>query len=145
MDSTVVLSRDIAAKGIYPAVDPLDSTSRQLDPLIIGAEHYEVARGVQNVLQRYKELKDIIAILGMDELSEEDKLSVNRARKIERFLSQPFHVAEVFTGSPGKYVSLKDTISGFQGLLNGEYDHLPEQAFYMVGSIDEAVEKAGNL
>jgi F-type H+-transporting ATPase subunit beta len=145
LDSTVVLSRDIAAKGIYPAVDPLDSTSRQLDPLIIGQEHYDVARGVQNVLQRYKELKDIIAILGMDELSEEDKQTVNRARKIERFLSQPFHVAEVFTGAPGKYCSLKDTIAGFQGLLSGEYDHLPEQAFYMVGSIDEAVEQAKNL
>jgi len=145
LDSTVVLSRDIAAKGIYPAVDPLDSTSRQLDPLIIGQEHYEVARGVQSVLQRYKELKDIIAILGMDELSEEDKLTVARARKIERFLSQPFHVAEVFTGSPGIYVSLKDTIAGFKGLLSGEYDHLPEQAFYMVGSIEQAVEKAAKL
>ena len=145
LDSTVVLSRDIAAKGIYPAVDPLDSTSRQLDPLIIGQEHYEVARGVQTVLQRYKELKDIIAILGMDELSEEDKLIVARARKIERFLSQPFHVAEVFTGSPGIYVSLKDTIAGFKGILAGEYDHLPEQAFYMVGSIEQAVEKAAEL
>ena len=145
LDSTVVLSRDIAAKGIYPAVDPLDSTSRQLDPLIIGNEHYSTARGVQSVLQRYKELKDIIAILGMDELSEEDKMTVNRARKIERFLSQPFHVAEVFTGSPGKYVSLKDTIAGFNGILAGEYDHLPEQAFYMVGSIEEAVEKAKKL
>ena len=145
LDSTVVLSRDIAAKGIYPAVDPLDSTSRQLDPLIIGQEHYDVARGVQTVLQRYKELKDIIAILGMDELSEEDKLIVARARKIERFLSQPFHVAEVFTGSPGIYVSLKDTIAGFKGILSGEYDHLPEQAFYMVGSIEQAVEKAAKL
>ncbi len=145
LDSTVVLSRDIAAKGIYPAVDPLDSTSRQLDPLIIGQEHYEVARGVQTVLQRYKELKDIIAILGMDELSEEDKLIVARARKIERFLSQPFHVAEVFTGSPGIYVSLKDTIAGFKGILDGEYDHLPEQAFYMVGSIEQAVERAAKL
>jgi len=145
LDSTVVLSRDIAAKGIYPAVDPLDSTSRQLDPLIIGQDHYEVARGVQSVLQRYKELKDIIAILGMDELSEEDKLTVSRARKIERFLSQPFHVAEVFTGSPGIYVSLKDTIAGFKGILSGEYDHLPEQAFYMVGSIEQAVEKAATL
>jgi F-type H+-transporting ATPase subunit beta len=145
LDSTVVLSRDIAAKGIYPAVDPLDSTSRQLDPLVIGQEHYDVARGVQTVLQRYKELKDIIAILGMDELSEEDKQTVARARKIERFLSQPFHVAEVFTGAPGKYVSLKDTIAGFQGILAGEYDHLPEQAFYMVGSIDEAIEKANKL
>jgi len=139
------LSRDIAAKGIYPAIDPLDSTSRQLDPLIIGQDHYDVARGVQSVLQRYKELKDIIAILGMDELSEEDKLTVARARKIERFLSQPFHVAEVFTGSPGKYVSLKETIEGFKGLLNGDYDHLPEQAFYMVGTIEEAVEKAAKI
>jgi len=145
LDSTVVLSRDIAAKGIYPAVDPLDSTSRQLDPLIIGQEHYEVARGVQSVLQRYKELKDIIAILGMDELSEEDKLIVARARKIERFLSQPFHVAEVFTGSPGIYVSLKDTIAGFKGILAGEFDQLPEQAFYMVGSIEQAVERAATL
>ena len=145
LDSTVVLSRDIAAKGIYPAVDPLDSTSRQLDPLIIGQEHYDVARGVQSVLQRYKELKDIIAILGMDELSEEDKLTVARARKIERFLSQPFNVAEVFTGSPGVYVSLKDTIAGFKGILAGEYDQLPEQAFYMVGSIEQAVEKAAKL
>jgi F-type H+-transporting ATPase subunit beta len=145
LDSTVVLSRDIASKGIYPAIDPLDSTSRQLDPLIIGKAHYEAARGVQSVLQRYKELKDIIAILGMDELSEEDKLTVSRARKIERFLSQPFSVAEVFTGSPGKYVSLKDTISGFQGILDGEYDHLPEQAFYMVGSIEEAIAKSEKL
>ena len=145
LDSTVVLSRDIAAKGIYPAIDPLDSTSRQLDPMIIGNEHYSVARGVQSVLQRYKELKDIIAILGMDELSEEDKQTVSRARKIERFLSQPFHVAEVFTGSPGKYVPLKETIRGFKGLLAGDYDHLPEQAFYMVGSIDEAIEKASKL
>ncbi len=145
LDATVVLSRQIAELGIYPAVDPLDSTSRQLDPLVIGQEHYDVARGVQSVLQRYKELKDIIAILGMDELSEEDKLTVSRARKIQRFLSQPFFVAEVFTGSPGKYVSLKDTISGFKGILNGEYDHLPEQAFYMVGTIEEAVEKAKSL
>ena len=145
LDATVVLSRSIAELGIYPAIDPLDSTSRQLDPLVIGNEHYEVARGVQGTLQRYKELKDIIAILGMDELSEEDKLIVTRARKIQRFLSQPFFVAEVFTGSPGKYVSLKDTISGFQGIFNGEYDALPEQAFYMVGSIDEAVEKANKL
>ena len=145
LDATVVLSRDIAAKGIYPAIDPLDSTSRQLDPLVIGQEHYDVARGVQTVLQRYKELKDIIAILGMDELSEEDKQLVSRARKIERFLSQPFFVAEIFTGSPGKYVSLKDTIRGFQGILAGEFDSLPEQAFYMVGGIDEAVEKAKNL
>ena len=142
LDATVVLSRDIASLGIYPAVDPLDSTSRQLDPLVVGEEHYNVARGVQTVLQRYKELKDIIAILGMDELSEEDKLVVFRARKIQRFLSQPFHVAEVFTGSPGKYVSLKETIRGFKGILAGEYDHMPEQAFYMVGGIDEAVEKA---
>jgi len=145
LDSTVVLSRDIAAKGIYPAVDPLDSTSRQLDPLVIGTDHYETARGVQSVLQRYKELKDIIAILGMDELSEEDKTTVARARKIERFLSQPFTVAEVFTGAKGKYVSLKDTIAGFKGILKGEYDHLPEQAFYMVGSIEEAVAKAKTL
>ncbi len=145
LDATVVLSRDIASKGIYPAIDPLDSTSRQLDPLIIGHEHYEVARGVQTNLQRYKELKDIIAILGMDELSEEDKLTVARARKIERFLSQPFHVAEVFTGSPGKYVPLKETISSFKGILNGDYDDMPEQAFYMVGSIEEAVEKAKEM
>ncbi|WP_404415680.1 F0F1 ATP synthase subunit beta [Marinospirillum sp.] len=145
LDATVVLSRDIASLGIYPAVDPLDSTSRQLDPLVIGTEHYETARGVQTVLQRYKELKDIIAILGMDELSEEDKQAVARARKIQRFLSQPFFVAEVFTGAPGKYVSLKDTIRGFQGILNGDYDHLPEQAFYMVGSIEEAVEKAKDM
>ncbi|MGL5948604.1 MAG: F0F1 ATP synthase subunit beta [Aeromonas sp.] len=145
LDATVVLSRQIAALGIYPAVDPLDSTSRQLDPLVVGVEHYETARGVQSVLQRYKELKDIIAILGMDELSEEDKLTVARARKIERFLSQPFFVAEVFTGSSGKYVPLKETIRGFQGILNGEYDDLPEQAFYMVGGIDEVVEKAKKL
>jgi F-type H+/Na+-transporting ATPase subunit beta len=145
LDATVVLSRQIAALGIYPAVDPLDSTSRQLDPLVIGEEHYEVARGVQQVLQGYKELKDIIAILGMDELSEEDKLTVARARKIERFLSQPFFVAEVFTGSPGKYVSLKDTIRGFKGILDGDYDHLPEQAFYMVGGIEEVIEKAKTL
>jgi F-type H+/Na+-transporting ATPase subunit beta len=145
LDATVVLSRDIASKGIYPAIDPLDSTSRQLDPLVIGAEHYDVARGVQTVLQRYAELKDIIAILGMDELSEEDKQTVARARKIERFLSQPFHVAEVFTGAPGKYVTLKDTIRGFQGILSGEHDELPEQAFYMVGSIDEAIEKAKSM
>jgi F-type H+-transporting ATPase subunit beta len=145
LDATVVLSRDIASKGIYPAIDPLDSTSRQLDPLVIGQEHYDVARGVQTVLQRYAELKDIIAILGMDELSEEDKQTVARARKIERFLSQPFHVAEVFTGSPGKYVSLAETIRGFQGILGGEYDDLPEQAFYMVGSIEEAVEKAKSM
>ena len=145
LDATIVLSRQIASLGIYPAVDPLDSTSRQLDPSIVGKDHYEVARGVQTVLQRYKELKDIIAILGMDELSEEDKLTVARARKIERFLSQPFSVAEVFTGTPGKYVSLKDTIAGFKGIIAGDYDNLPEQAFYMVGSIDEAVEKAKSL
>ena len=145
LDATVVLSRDIASLGIYPAVDPLDSTSRQLDPMVIGQEHYDTARGVQYVLQRYKELKDIIAILGMDELSETDKQLVSRARKIQRFLSQPFFVAEVFTGSPGKYVSLKDTIAGFSGILKGDYDHLPEQAFYMVGSIEEAVEKAKKL
>jgi len=145
LDSTVVLSRDIAALGIYPAVDPLDSTSRQLDPLVVGEEHYNVARGVQQTLQRYKELRDIIAILGMDELAPEDKLIVARARKIQRFLSQPFHVAEVFTGSPGKYVPLKETIRGFKGIVAGEYDHLPEQAFYMVGGIDEAVEKAKTL
>ncbi|ATG21259.1 F0F1 ATP synthase subunit beta [Ralstonia mannitolilytica] len=145
LDSTVVLSRDIAALGIYPAVDPLDSTSRQLDPQVVGQEHYDVARRVQQTLQRYKELRDIIAILGMDELSPEDKLAVNRARKIQRFLSQPFHVAEVFTGSPGKYVPLKETIRGFKMLVDGECDHLPEQAFYMVGSIDEAFEKAKKL
>lgn len=145
LDATVVLSRDIASLGIYPAVDPLDSTSRQLDPLVVGDEHYNTASQVQQTLQRYKELKDIIAILGMDELSEDDKLVVARARKIQRFLSQPFFVAEVFTGSPGKYVSLKDTIAGFKGILNGDYDHLPEQAFYMVGSIEEAVEKAKKM
>ncbi|MCK3655036.1 F0F1 ATP synthase subunit beta [Pasteurellaceae bacterium Macca] len=145
LDSTVVLSRNIASLGIYPAVDPLDSTSRQLDPLVVGEEHYNVARGVQGTLQRYKELKDIIAILGMDELSEEDKLIVARARKIERFLSQPFHVAEVFNSVPGKFVSLKDTIRGFKGILNGDYDHIPEQAFYMAGSIDEVVERANKL
>ena len=145
LDATVVLSRDIASLGIYPAIDPLDSTSRQLDAAIIGQEHYDCARGVQYVLQRYTELKDIIAILGMDELSEEDKQLVSRARKIQRFLSQPFFVAEVFTGAPGKYVSLKETIRGFQGILNGDYDDLPEQAFYMVGSIDEAIEKANKM
>ena len=145
LDATVVLSRQVAELGIYPAVDPLDSTSRQLDPLIIGNAHYETARAVQNTLQRYKELKDIIAILGMDELSEEDKLVVTRARKIQRFLSQPFFVAEVFTGTAGKYVALKDTIAGFRGIVEGEHDQLPEQAFYMVGSIDEAVEKAKTL
>ncbi|MCU4612800.1 F0F1 ATP synthase subunit beta [Acinetobacter parvus] len=145
LDATVVLSRDIASSGIYPAIDPLDSTSRQLDPLVVGAEHYEIARSVQNVLQRYKELKDIIAILGMDELAEEDKLVVYRARKIQRFFSQPFHVAEVFTGAPGKLVPLKETIRGFKGLLAGEYDHIPEQAFYMVGGIDEVIAKAEKL
>ena len=145
LDATVVLSRDIASSGIYPAIDPLDSTSRQLDPLVVGVEHYEIARSVQNILQRYKELKDIIAILGMDELAEEDKLVVYRARKIQRFFSQPFHVAEVFTGAPGKLVSLKETIRGFKGLLAGEYDHIPEQAFYMVGGIDEVIAKAEKL
>ncbi|HWJ95722.1 MAG TPA: F0F1 ATP synthase subunit beta [Telluria sp.] len=145
LDSTVVLSRDIAALGIYPAVDPLDSTSRQLDPLVVGQEHYETARAVQGTLQRYKELRDIIAILGMDELAPEDKLVVARARKMQRFLSQPFHVAEVFTGSPGKYVSLKDTIKGFKMIASGELDHMPEQAFYMVGTIEEAIEKAKKL
>ena len=145
LDATVVLSRDIASLGIYPAVDPLDSTSRQLDPMVLGQEHYDVARGVQSTLQKYKELRDIIAILGMDELSDEDKLTVMRARKIQRFLSQPFHVAEVFTGSPGKYVPLRDTIAGFKAILSGEYDHLPEQAFYMVGGIEEAAEKAKTL
>jgi F-type H+-transporting ATPase subunit beta len=145
LDATLVLSRDIAALGIYPAVDPLDSTSRQVDPNTIGEEHYHTTRAVQAVLQRYKELRDIIAILGMDELSPEDKLTVVRARKIQRFLSQPFHVAEVFTGSPGKYVTLKDTIRGFKGIVDGQYDHLPEQAFYMVGTIEEAVEKAKTL
>jgi F-type H+-transporting ATPase subunit beta len=145
LDATTVLAREIAAKGIYPAVDPLDSTSRMLQPSIVGEEHYQVARSVQQILQRYKALQDIIAILGMDELSEEDKLTVARARKIERFLSQPFHVAEVFTGSPGKLVGLADTIKGFKGLCAGDYDHLPEQAFYMVGSIEEAVAKAEQL
>jgi F-type H+-transporting ATPase subunit beta len=145
LDATLVLSRQIAELGIYPAVDPLDSTSRQLDPLVVGPEHYDIARAVQGTLQRYKELRDIIAILGMDELSEEDKLVVARARKIQRFLSQPFFVAETFTGTPGKYVSLKDTIAAFKAIVAGEYDHLPEQAFYMVGTIDEAVEKAKTL
>jgi F-type H+-transporting ATPase subunit beta len=145
LDATTVLSRSIAEKGIYPAVDPLDSTSRMLSPLVIGEEHYNVARRVQQILQRYKALQDIIAILGMDELSEEDKLAVSRARKIERFLSQPFHVAEVFTGSPGVLVDLKETIRGFKGLCEGEYDHLPEAAFYMVGTIDEAIAKAKKL
>ena len=145
LDSTVVLSRDIASLGIYPAVDPLDSTSRQLDPNVVGEEHYNVARSVQGTLQRYKELRDIIAILGMDELSPDDKLAVSRARKIQRFLSQPFHVAEVFTGSPGKYVPLKETIRGFKMIVAGECDHLPEQAFYMVGTIDEAFEKAKKM
>jgi len=145
LDATLVLSRQIAELGIYPAVDPLDSTSRLLDPLVIGEDHYHTARAVQATLQRYKELQDIIAILGMDELSEDDKLAVARARKIQRFLSQPFFVAETFTGSPGKYVSLADTIAGFNGIISGEYDHLPEQAFYMVGTIDEAVEKGKTL
>jgi F-type H+-transporting ATPase subunit beta len=145
LDATVVLARSIAELGIYPAVDPLDSNSRQLDPKVIGQEHYDTARRVQQVLQRYKELQDIIAILGMDELSEEDKLTVARARKIQRFLSQPFFVAEVFTGAPGKYVSLQETIRGFKGIVDGDYDELPEQAFYMVGTIDEAVEKANSL
>ncbi|MCR5536484.1 MAG: F0F1 ATP synthase subunit beta [Succinivibrio sp.] len=145
LDATIVLSRQIASLGIYPAVDPLASTSRQLDPFVVGKEHYEVARGVQSVLQRYQELKDIIAILGMDELSEDDKLAVARARKIERFLSQPFSVAEVFTGTPGAFVPLKETIRGFKGIINGDYDNLPEQAFYMVGTIDEAVDKAKKL
>ena len=141
----MVLSRQVAELGIYPAVDPLDSTSRQVDPNVIGEEHYRTTRDVQMTLQRYKELQDIIAILGMDELSEEDKRIVGRARKIQRFLSQPFFVAEVFTGTPGKYVSLKETIRGFRGIVDGEYDHIPEQAFYMVGTIDEVVEKAKTL
>ncbi|MGI9318898.1 MAG: F0F1 ATP synthase subunit beta [bacterium] len=145
LDATLVLSRQIAELGIYPAVDPLDSTSRQLDPLVIGDEHYETARAVQGILQRYKELQDIIAILGMDELSEEDKQAVNRARRIQRFLSQPFTVAQSFTGTEGKYVTLKDTIKGFQGIVNGDYDHLPEQAFYMVGGIEEAIERAKEM
>lgn len=145
LDATTVLSRGIAEKGIYPAVDPLDSTSRMLSPQILGEEHYSVARGVQSVLQKYKDLQDIIAILGMDELSEEDKQVVDRARKIEKFLSQPFFVAEVFTGSPGKYVTLQETIAGFKGILEGKYDDLPENAFYMVGSIDEVVEKAKKM
>ena len=145
LDATVVLSRNIAALGLYPAIDPLDSTSRQLDPLVVGRDHYDVARGVQTVLQRYKELKDIIAILGMDELSEEDKQTVSRARKIERFLTQPYHVAEVFTGQPGVFVSLKETIAGFKGLLSGEYDDVPEQAFLYCGAIEEVLEKAKNL
>jgi F-type H+-transporting ATPase subunit beta len=145
LDATVVLSRQISELGIYPAVDPLDSTSRQLDPFVVGNDHYDVAQGVQQILQRYNELKDIIAILGMDELSEEDKELVARARKAQRFLSQPFFVAEIFTGTPGKYVSLEDTIKAFKGILNGDYDHLPEQAFYMVGTIEEAVEKAKTL
>ena len=145
LDATTVLNRSIAEKGIYPAVDPLDSTSRMLDPQIVGEEHYEVARGVQQILQKYKDLQDIIAILGMDELSEDDKLVVERARKVERYLSQPFHVAEVFTGSPGVYVTLEETIKGFQGLLAGEFDDLPEAAFYMVGSMDEAVAKAEKM
>ena len=145
LDATVVLSRDIASLGIYPAVDPLDSTSRQVDPNTIGEEHYNTTRAVQEILQRYKELRDIIAILGMDELSPEDKLAVARARKIQRFLSQPFTVAQNFTGTPGKYVALKDTIAGFKAIVDGEYDELPEQAFYMVGSIEEAAEKAKKI
>jgi len=145
LDATVVLWRDIAALGIYPSVDPLDSTSRQVDPNVVGEDHYVTTRAVQSVLQKYKELRDIIAILGMDELSPEDKLAVGRARKIQRFLSQPFHVAEVFTGSPGKYVTLKDTIKGFKMIVEGECDSLPEQAFYMVGTIEEAFEKAKTL
>jgi F-type H+-transporting ATPase subunit beta len=145
LDATVVLSRQIASLGIYPAVDPLDSTSRQLDPNIIGQEHYDVAKGVQQVLQSYLERKDIIAILGMDELSDEDKQTVNRARRIEKYLSQPFFVAEIFTNSPGKFVSIKDTVKGFKGILDGEYDDLPEQAFLMVGKIEEVVEKAKTL
>lgn len=145
LDATTVLNRSIAEKGIYPAVDPLDSTSRMLDPQIIGEEHYKVARGVQQVLQKYKDLQDIIAILGMDELSEEDKLVVERARKVEKYLSQPFFVAEVFTGSPGKYISLEETIAGFKGILEGKYDDLPENAFYMVGNIDEVVAKAEKM
>jgi len=145
LDATLVLSRQVAELGIYPAVDPLDSTSRQLDPLVVGQEHYDTARAVQGTLQRYKELRDIIAILGMDELSEEDKQAVTRARKIQRFLSQPFFVAETFTGSPGKFVSLKDTIRGFQGIIDGEYDDIPEQAFYMVGGIEEVIENAKNV
>ena len=145
LDATVVLSRNIASMGMYPAIDPLDSTSRMLDPLVVGQEHYDVARGVQSILQRYKELKDIIAILGMDELSEDDKLAVSRARKIERFLTQPYHVAEVFTGQPGVYVSLKDTINGFKGMMSGEYDDIPEQAFLYCGAIEEVLEKAKNL
>jgi F-type H+-transporting ATPase subunit beta len=145
LDATTVLSRQIAELGIYPAVDPLDSSSRMLDPRIVGERHYGIARNVQEVLQQYKSLQDIIAILGMDELSEEDKLVVTRARKIQRFLSQPFHVAEVFTGSPGKLVGLEDTIEGFSGIINGDYDHLPEAAFYMVGTIEEAVEKGKKL
>lgn len=145
LDATTVLNRSIAEKGIYPAVDPLNSTSRMLDPQIVGEEHYKIARGVQAVLQKYKDLQDIIAILGMDELSEEDKLVVERARKIEKYLSQPFFVAEVFTGSPGKYISLEDTIAGFKGILEGKYDDLPENAFYMVGSIDEVLAKAEKM
>jgi F-type H+-transporting ATPase subunit beta len=145
LDATTVLSRQIAELGIYPAVDPLDSTSRILDPRVVGEDHYTVARSVQRILQRYKDLQDIIAILGMEELSEEDRVTVARARKIQRFLSQPFFVAETFTGSPGKYVQLSETIRGFNGIVNGDYDHLPEQAFYMVGTIDEAVERAKTM
>jgi F-type H+-transporting ATPase subunit beta len=145
LDATTVLNRAIAEKGIYPAVDPLDSSSRMLSPEILGADHYSVSRGVQAVLQKYKDLQDIIAILGMDELSEEDKVTVDRARKIERFLSQPFFVAEVFTGSPGKYVTLEESIAGFKGILEGKYDDLPEAAFYMVGNIEEVIEKAAKI
>jgi F-type H+-transporting ATPase subunit beta len=145
LDATTVLSRAISELGIYPAVDPLDSTSRVLEPRVVGEEHYRVARSVQEILQKYKSLQDIIAILGMDELSEEDKLTVSRARKIQRFLSQPFHVAEIFTGSPGVFVSVEDTIKGFKAVVNGEYDHLPEAAFYMVGTIEDAVAKAQKL
>lgn len=145
LDATTVLNRSIAEKGIYPAVDPLDSTSRMLDPVIIGDRHYKIARGVQSILQKYKDLQDIIAILGMDELSEEDKQIVERARKIEKFLSQPFFVAEVFTGSPGKYVTLEETLDAFEGILEGKYDHMPENAFYMVGNMQEAIEKAEKM
>ena len=145
LDSTVVLSRQIAELGLYPAIDPLDSTSRQLDPLVVGQEHYDIARGVQNTLQKYKELRDIIAILGMDELSEEDKLAVARARKIQRFLTQPYFVAKVFTGLDGEFVPLKETLRGFKGIIEGQYDDIPEQAFYNVGTIDQALEKAKSL
>ena len=145
LDATTVLNRKLTEKGIYPAVDPLDSTSRILDPQVVGETHYKIATGVQQILQKYKDLQDIIAILGMDELSEEDKQTVDRARKIEKFLSQPFFVAEIFTGSPGKYVTLEETLEGFKGILSGKYDHIPENAFYMVGNIQEALEKAEKL